>query len=83
MTQFKSTGNILDNVPNNGTIGLSAIVESCLITKFPNTIQNGLNKVNKNCTVPRNTRRGNEKRKRKRNLEQKTQGESKTQTTKE
>ena len=61
MIQFNPAGNILNDIPNNGTIRLSAIVKCRLITKFPNSVQNRLNEENNNRTVPRNTRRKTKK----------------------
>ena len=79
MIQLDLTCNILDDIPNNGMIRLSAIVEGCLITKFPNTVQNRLNKV---ITIARFLEAQGGKRKQKRNLEQRTQEGSKAQRAK-
>ena len=65
MIQLNSTGKILDDVPRNSTMRLSAIVKGYLITKFPNAIQNRLNKIDNNRTIPRNT--GHETKKENRN----------------
>ena len=65
MIQLISTGKILDDVPGNNTMRLSAVVKGCLITKFPNAIQNRLNKIDNNRTIPRKT--GQETKKENRN----------------
>ena len=61
MIQLDSIGNILNDVPNNSMMRLSAIVKGCLIMKFPDTVQNGLNKINNNRAIPRNARRKTQK----------------------
>ena len=57
MIQLDSIINMLNDVPDNSTLRLRTIVEGCLITELPNGIQNRLNKINDNCTIPRKARR--------------------------
>ena len=57
MVQLNPIGNILNDLPDNSAIRLGTVVEGCLITELPNSVQHGLNKVNDNRAVPRGTRR--------------------------
>ena len=47
MIQYNSIGNILNDIPDNGTIGFGTIVEGSLIAELQTAIQNSLNKINK------------------------------------
>ena len=61
MIQLNPINNVLDNIPDNGAIGFRTIVEGSLITELPHTVQNGLNKVNNDRTIPRNAGRETKK----------------------